>query len=57
MTRKTIPPTAPDDIAVNNKLSTVVDTKRAADLFARILRAVREQTAEDARKRNSREAA
>jgi hypothetical protein len=34
-------------------MTTVADAKRAADLFATILRAVREQTAEDEQKRNS----
>jgi hypothetical protein len=39
-------------VTVKNNLVTVADSKRAADLFARILRAVREQTEEDKRKRN-----
>ena len=40
-------------VTVTNNLVTVPDNKRAADLFARILRAVREQTAEEQRKRRS----
>jgi hypothetical protein len=43
----------PENVTVRNNLSTVVDNQRAADLFARVLRAVREQTQEDEEKRNS----
>jgi hypothetical protein len=44
-----------DNITVKVDLSTVADSQRAADLFARILRAVREQTAEDQKKKQVRE--
>jgi hypothetical protein len=37
---------APENIAVSNRLVTVQDTARAADLFARILRAVRAEKAD-----------
>ena len=42
---------------MKDSLSTVSDPARAADLFARILRAVREQTQEVENKRNSGETA
>jgi hypothetical protein len=38
-------------LMVDNRLSTVVDTSRAADLFATILRAVREERAEEERRK------
>jgi hypothetical protein len=40
-----------ESVTVNNMMTTVPDTQRAADLFARILRAVREQGAEDEKQR------
>jgi hypothetical protein len=40
-------------VSVTNNLETVLDTARAADLFARIVRAVREQRAEDEEKRKN----
>ena len=40
------------DITVKNDVSTVPDSARAADLFSRILGAVREQRAEDDGQRN-----
>jgi hypothetical protein len=36
-----------ETVTVKNNLSTVSDSQRAADLFARILRAVREQAEEE----------
>ena len=45
------PPT--EHVIVQNNLTTVPDSKRAADLFSRILRAVREQSEEDQRKQDS----
>jgi hypothetical protein len=38
-----------EHITIRNSLSTVPDSRRAADLFATILRAVREQTAEESK--------
>jgi hypothetical protein len=38
----------PKPSEVTNKLTTVADSSRAADLFARILRAVREQREDEA---------
>jgi hypothetical protein len=43
--------TSTTDITVKIDLDTVVDSQRAIDLFARILRAVREQSIEDERKK------
>jgi hypothetical protein len=40
-------PPITETVTVNNMMTTVPDTERAVDLFARILRAVREQIAED----------
>jgi hypothetical protein len=36
-----------ENVTVTNQLATVPDSRRAADLFARILQAVREQRAKD----------
>jgi hypothetical protein len=41
-------------IRVNNRLATVPDSERAADLFSRILRAVRAERAVREEKRNGR---
>jgi hypothetical protein len=41
-----------ENIAVSNRLVTVRDAARAADLFARILRAVRAEKADQERNRN-----
>ena len=41
------------EIAAENQLETVQDNLKAADLFRRILRAVREQTEENRRKREA----
>jgi hypothetical protein len=38
---------APEDITVTNNIGTLPDSKRAASLFATILRAAREQARED----------
>jgi hypothetical protein len=43
---------ATDAITVKNNLETVPDSPRAADLFARMLRAVREQAREDKRQKS-----
>jgi hypothetical protein len=43
---------ATENITVKNNLGTVADPARATELFARMLRAVREQTQEDEQKRN-----
>jgi hypothetical protein len=51
MLRKRNQPPAPPSIAVKNRLVDVEDEPRAADLFRRILRSVREQTEENRRKR------
>ena len=50
------PPEA-DHIRVTNHLATAVDSRRAADLFARILRAVCEQTREEQEKKSGQSAA
>ena len=38
-----------ENIAVTTNLRTIADTRRAVNLFGRILRAVREQASEDER--------
>jgi hypothetical protein len=40
-------------VTVKNNLETVPDSRRAADLFGRILRAIREQAAEEQREQQS----
>jgi hypothetical protein len=44
---------ATENITVKISLETVPDSARAAELFRRMLRAVREQTDEDQRKQDS----
>jgi hypothetical protein len=46
------PNVPPENIAVSNRLATVLDAARAADLFARILCAVRAEKTDQERNRN-----